>query len=44
MLEDHLHSQVTRHRLRSGLLAVYIDDFADWLSEQQYTTLPGQTG
>jgi integrase/recombinase XerD len=36
MLDDHLHSPVTRQRLRAGPAADYVDHFADWLHVQGY--------
>jgi len=36
MLETHLHSPVTRHRLRTGPAAGYVDAFADWLHSHGY--------
>ncbi len=36
MLEAHLHSPVTRHRLRTGPAAPYVDGFAAWLRQQGY--------
>lgn len=36
MLETHLHSPVTRWRLRTGLAADHIDAFADWLQVHGY--------
>lgn len=36
MLDDHLGSPVTRHRLRSGPAADHIDGFADWLHRHGY--------
>ncbi|MCT4642763.1 MAG: tyrosine-type recombinase/integrase [Bacteriovoracaceae bacterium] len=36
MLDDHLKSEVTRKRLRDGLAAPYIDEFADWLYKQGF--------
>ena len=34
MLEDHMKSATTCHRLRSGPARTYIDEFADWLQER----------
>ena len=36
MLEAHLHSPVTRQRLRTGPAAPYIDAFAAWLRQRGY--------
>lgn len=36
MLEAHLHSPVTRQRLRTGPAAPYVDGFAAWLHQQGY--------
>src|SRR5215471_816601 len=36
MLETHLKSPVTQHRLRSGPATQHIDTFADWLHRQGY--------
>lgn len=36
MLETHLHSPVTRRRLRTGPAADHIDVFADWLHINGY--------
>jgi integrase/recombinase XerD len=36
MLETHLHSPVTRRRLRTGPAADHIDAFADWLHGHGY--------
>lgn len=36
MLEAHLHSPVTRRRLREGLAADHIDAFANWLNLSGY--------
>jgi integrase/recombinase XerD len=36
MLETHLHSPVTRRRLRTGLAGDHIDAFADWLQVHGY--------
>jgi integrase/recombinase XerD len=36
MLETHLHSPITRQRLRTGLAADHIDAFADWLHLHGY--------
>jgi len=36
MLEAHLHSPVTRRRLREGLAADHIDGFANWLNLSGY--------
>lgn len=39
MLETHLHSPVTRRRLRMGPAADHIDAFADWLHSHGYRTI-----
>ena len=39
MLEDYLKSSATRNRLRNGLAAPYLDDFADWLHGRGYKSL-----
>ena len=39
MLEDHLKSAVTCRRLRTSLVALHIDAFADWLHEHGYTPI-----
>lgn len=36
MLEVHLHSPITRQRLRTGPAAPYVDGFAAWLRQQGY--------
>ena len=36
MLETHLHSPITRQRLRNGAAAEHIDAFADWLHLSGY--------
>ena len=36
MLETHLKSPVTRHRLRSGPATQHVDAFAEWLHRQGY--------
>jgi len=36
MLETHLSSSITRHRLRTGAAADHIDAFADWLHLNGY--------
>lgn len=36
MLNNHLQSPVTQQRLRAGLAAGHVDDFADWLHDQGY--------
>jgi integrase/recombinase XerD len=36
MLEHHVNSPVTRHRLRSGPAAEHVDGFADWLHRHGY--------
>lgn len=36
MLETHLHSPITRQRLRTGAAAEHIDAFADWLHISGY--------
>src|SRR5215469_5352139 len=36
MLDTHLKSPVTRHRLRSGPATQHVDAFAEWLHRQGY--------
>ena len=36
MLDEHLKSPITQQRLRSGVVAGHIDDFADWLHRHGY--------
>ena len=36
MLDTHLKSPVTRHRLRSGPATEHVDAFAEWLHRQGY--------
>jgi len=36
MLDTYLHSPVTRHRLRTGPAAPYVDAFTAWLRQQGY--------
>lgn len=36
MLENHLHSPVTRQRLRNGPATKYVDAFAAWLHQRGY--------
>jgi site-specific recombinase XerD len=43
MLETHLHSPVTRRRLRKGLAADHIDAFADWLNLSGYKPISIRT-
>jgi hypothetical protein len=39
MLEHHVHSPVTRRRLRSGPAAEHVDGFADWLHRHGYKSV-----
>jgi integrase/recombinase XerD len=39
MLETHLHSSMTRQRLRKGPAAGHVDSFADWLRHQGYRSV-----
>jgi len=39
MLDTHLKSPVTRHRLRSGPATQHVDAFAEWLHRQGYRPL-----
>jgi integrase/recombinase XerD len=43
MLETHLHSPVTRRRLRKGAVADHIDAFADWLNLSGYKPISIRT-
>jgi integrase/recombinase XerD len=43
MLETHLHSPVTRRRLRKGPAADHIDAFADWLNLSGYKPISIRT-
>jgi integrase/recombinase XerD len=43
MLETHLHSSVTRRRLRQGPAADHIDAFADWLNLSGYKPISIRT-
>ncbi len=38
MLEKHVHAATTRRRLRSGLAANHVDNFAEWLHARDYKT------
>lgn len=36
MLEQHVCAEITRRRLRRGIAANHVDEFADWLSGRDY--------